>query len=235
MNRVDGKKDLVGRIGQYVQEGVQKLAEKGRNFSDTLVRSRRSGSPYHTVPGFRAGASKYKSVYSKMTYGRYITTAQASRLASYAPSIEHAASTFRVPVELICAVILQESGGKSNAVSHCGAKGLMQLMPGTARTLGVANSLDPHQNIMGGTKYLRDLLNRFDGNIALALAGYNAGEGNVEKYGRRIPPFRETLAYVPSVLKYADTLWRIFASPVKRIAIQPTVTHHTIFTSSRKV
>lgn len=136
-----------------------------------------------------------------------ITVTQANRLAKYAPAIQECSKKYNVPVELICGVILQESGGNHKAVSHAGAKGLMQLMPATAKRFGVANSFDAKQNIDGGTKYLRFLLDRFNGDYKLALAGYNAGEGAVEKYGNKVPPFAETRAYVPNVLAYADTIW----------------------------
>lgn len=138
-----------------------------------------------------------------------ITQQQANRLSKYAPTIQEASRKHNVPVELICGVILQESGGNPRAVSSAGAKGLMQLMPATARRFGVTNSFDAAQNIDGGTKYLRFLLDRFKGDYKLALAGYNAGEGNVEKYGNRVPPFAETRSYVPSVLAYADTIHNI--------------------------
>ena len=151
--------------------------------------------------------------------GRYnqknITVEQANRLAKYAPVIRACSQKYGVPVELICAVMIQESSVKPNAVSHAGAKGLMQLMPGTARRFGVSNSLDPVQNIEGGTKYLRFLLERFKGDVRLALAGYNAGEANVEKYGNKIPPFEETKNYVPSVLAYADTIWNMLREPAQ--------------------
>lgn len=97
---------------------------------------------------------------------------------------------------LIYALMHQESAFKRGAVSVKGARGLMQLMPATAARFGVTNIFDPRQNIEGGTRYLRFLLNSFDGDIALTLAGYNAGEGAVLKYGRRIPPYRETQEYV---------------------------------------
>ena len=97
---------------------------------------------------------------------------------------------------LLYSVMHQESSFKSHAVSPKGARGLMQLMPGTAIRYGVTNIFDPKQNIEGGARYLRFLLDRFDGDINLALAGYNAGEGAVEKYGWQIPPYSETQEYV---------------------------------------
>jgi len=141
-----------------------------------------------------------------------LTMNHATRLAKYAPLILAASKKHNVPVELICGVIIQESGGNPRARSHCGARGLMQLMPATARRFGVRDSYDPAQNIEGGTKYLRFLLDRFNGDLKLAIAGYNAGEGNVQKYGNKIPPFRETQKYVPAVLSYTQTMIDILAS-----------------------
>jgi soluble lytic murein transglycosylase-like protein len=96
-------------------------------------------------------------------------------------------------------VIKQESGFNPMAISSAGARGLMQLMPATARRYGVARVHDPGENIAAGSAYLRDLIDMF-GSLELALAAYNAGEGAVIKYGRRIPPYRETQGYVRSVL-----------------------------------
>ena len=97
---------------------------------------------------------------------------------------------------LIYSIMHQESTFKQRAVSHKGARGLMQLMPGTAARFGVRNIFDPRENIEGGTRYVRWLLDRFRGDVRLALAGYNAGEGAVDKYGWRVPPYSETQNYV---------------------------------------
>ena len=102
---------------------------------------------------------------------------------------------------LVFLVIEQESQFRQRAVSPKGARGLMQLMPGTARRLGVKDSFDPAQNIMGGSRYLKELMNMFGGRVDLALASYNAGEGAVMKYGRAVPPYRETRDYVKKITK----------------------------------
>ena len=120
----------------------------------------------------------------------------------YASQIESAAIATNVEAALIRAVISVESGYNPSAVSRAGAVGLMQLMPETARRYNVADSHDPAQNIHGGAQYLRDLLRMFNNNLQLTLAAYNAGEQAVMKYGNRIPPFRETLEYVPKVMKF---------------------------------
>ena len=120
----------------------------------------------------------------------------------YAPTIARAAKVHRLPPALLHAVITAESAYDPEAVSHAGAVGLMQLMPGTAKRYGVRNRRDPNANVVGGTRYLRDLLNMFDNNVVLALAAYNAGENAVINHGHRIPPYKETQTYVRRVLKY---------------------------------
>jgi len=102
---------------------------------------------------------------------------------------------------LLYSVMHQESTFKPRALSHKGASGLMQLMPGTARRFGVSSIWDPRQNVEGGARYMRFLLNMFKGDVSLALAGYNAGEGAVMKYGYRVPPYNETQEYVRRITK----------------------------------
>jgi soluble lytic murein transglycosylase-like protein len=117
--------------------------------------------------------------------------------------VQQNATTWQVDPALIKAVMANESGFNANATSKVGAQGLMQLMPETAASLGVRNSYDPVQNVAGGTRYLRGLLDRFGGDPRLAVAAYNAGPEAVEKYGG-VPPYAETQNYVQNVLASAD-------------------------------
>jgi soluble lytic murein transglycosylase-like protein len=126
------------------------------------------------------------------------TAGSTSKSAPYEASITEHARRQQVAADLVRAVIQVESAFNPVAVSSKGAMGLMQLMPATARELGVGNPFDPDQNIRGGVAYLRRLLDRYNGNVELALAAYNAGMGNVEKYGD-VPPFKETKRYVKKV------------------------------------
>jgi hypothetical protein len=124
--------------------------------------------------------------------------------SSYNDIIIEAARRFDVDAALVSAVIKAESDYNPRTVSNKGARGLMQLMPATAKRFGVTNSFDPSENIHAGTRYLRWLLNKFDGNADFAVAAYNAGEGNVWKY-EGVPPFRETVNYINRISKHIRT------------------------------
>ena len=113
--------------------------------------------------------------------------------------IDKVAKKHGVDQKLVRALVRQESGFNPNATSHCGAQGLMQLMPATAKGLGVTDAYNPVQNVEGGVKYLKGLLKKYNGNVILALAAYNAGPGAVDKYGN-VPPYKETQNYVKSIL-----------------------------------
>ena len=123
--------------------------------------------------------------------------------AGYAGEIRTAATRYGVPEQLVSAVIRVESGFNARAVSPKGARGLMQLMPETASTLGVRDTFDPRENIEGGVRHLRGLMDRFGNDLPLVLAAYNAGERAVMGYGG-IPPYRETREYVTRVLRLFD-------------------------------
>lgn len=152
------------------------------------------------------------------TAGSTTTSAQSISAAStgqavtgdFASLINQAAQKYDVDPGLVQAVIKAESNFNPNAVSSAGAQGLMQLMPATARGLGVADSLDPAQNIDGGVHFLSQLLSHYNGNVRLAVAAYNAGPGAVDKYNG-IPPYNETQTYVTRVLGYfnSNNEWQV--------------------------
>ncbi|HLW23379.1 MAG TPA: lytic transglycosylase domain-containing protein [Steroidobacteraceae bacterium] len=133
--------------------------------------------------------------------GEHYDAMLLARATRYDAIIEKAATSAAVEPNLLRAVIVVESGFNSRAVSKRGAVGLMQLMPATATRFGVSNPFDPKENVHAGARYLRFLMDRFGHDVRLALAAYNAGEEAVDRNGGHIPPFSETLAYVPRVLK----------------------------------
>jgi hypothetical protein len=138
----------------------------------------------------------------------------------YVKEIDEAAQRYGVPVKLVSAVIRAESGFNPRAVSRKGAQGLMQLMPTTASVLGVRNSFDPRENIDGGVRHLRALIDRFPNRLPLAIAAYNAGEKAVTQYGG-IPPYPETQDYVAKVLQF-------YGSPVEGGTTPPTRIYQTV-------
>ena len=151
------------------------------------------------------GVVHFSNVPQDPRFRIYIRTGRkdATRyIRDYEDIIKRASDRFGVDDSLIKAVIKAESDFDPMAVSHKGAQGLMQLMPGTAEMLDVNDPFDPEANILGGTRYLGDLLKRFDGDLRLALAAYNAGPERVASY-RAIPPFEETRVFVERVIEYA--------------------------------
>lgn len=125
------------------------------------------------------------------------------RLKKFEPVIEEASKIYGVHTDIIKSIILAESAGNEKAVSKANAKGLMQLIDSTAAEMGVRNSFDPEQNILGGTKYFSQLLKQYNGNLKLAFAAYNAGPQNVNKYND-VPPFEETKNYVARIFGYLN-------------------------------
>ncbi len=181
--------DRMNLINQYVQgtnQGTVAIAapsEKKNNFEQTL----------NKIVSGNQGLGSLSNVINSSD--NITTNTELDEIFA------KAAETYDVPEELLKAVAKAESGFNPNAVSKCGAMGVMQLMPATAKALGVVDAYDPEQNIMGGANYISQKLKAYDGDITLALAAYNAGSGNVAKYGG-VPPFAETQNYIKKILGY---------------------------------
>ncbi|MEA3366091.1 MAG: lytic transglycosylase domain-containing protein [Candidatus Hydrogenedentes bacterium] len=165
---------------------------------------------YRSDPGYTEIDLDYEPIVVAKKYKRYTSPTEYDQSVIESLVAEYA-KQYSLQENLVYAVIRVESNGDPNAVSHAGARGLMQLMPGTAKEMGVTNIIDPAQNIAGGAQYLSKLVTFFEGDVRLALAGYNAGPENVRKYGG-IPPFRETQNYVRDVLHW----WRVYNSSSTR-------------------
>jgi len=163
-----------------------------RSFAAEWVGSR-SYADYHRPP------ARSESTVTSALKAAASSDAGSDSEGSIQDSIRRAAATYNLPEKLIESVIRAESGFQPDAVSPAGAQGLMQLMPATARQLGVADPFDVQQNIDGGARYLRQMMDRFDGDLKLALAAYNAGPGTVARYDGDVP-YRETRDYVKRVL-----------------------------------
>lgn len=159
----------------------------GRN-CQVLVREQQRRSPTKA----RAATQRPRPAARDRSPGRY---------TRYDGFIREAAGLYQLPEPFIRAVMRVESDFTPEAVSHAGAMGLMQLMPRTAAAMGVRDPFDPRQNILGGTRYLRILANKFNGDLVLTVAAYNAGEGAVMRY-RGVPPYAETRRYVQRVLRH---------------------------------
>ena len=149
-----------------------------------------------------AAAAESKAGKTGTDFSDYMSSLNGKSYGDYLEQIfQKASDTYNVSKDLLKAMAKAESDFKSDITSHAGAMGIMQLMPSTAASLGVTDAFDPEQNIMGGAKYISQLLERYNGNLSYAVAAYNAGSGNVSKYGG-IPPFKETQNYVAKVMQY---------------------------------
>lgn len=133
-------------------------------------------------------------------------TAQLTRNTQYHPMIERVSDEVGIDADLLHAMIKVESNYKPQAVSHKGARGLLQVMPATGKRFGYTNLMDPEHNLRAGATYMKWLIGHFDNDLTLALAGYNAGEGAVKKYGRTVPPYKETRHYVKKVMEHYNHL-----------------------------
>jgi soluble lytic murein transglycosylase-like protein len=166
-------------------------------YADIYVYADRDGVLHFTNVPTSSQSSSYK-VYIKETPKKPLESYNEDLFDHV---ISEASQTHGISFSLLKALIKTESDFNPRAVSSAGARGLMQLMPENIKTLNIKNPFDPRENIMGGTRYLKQLINRFNGKLPLALAAYNAGPGVVEKY-QRIPPFQETENFVKQVMEY---------------------------------
>lgn len=191
---------LFGGLGS---SNYSQLLKNLSNNSNSLNNPNNSSLYYNGTAPVYTPSSVYNSYVNQQSLSNSVNpaagSANVSSNHSFDAIIKKASATFGIPEKMIKSVIKQESGFNPNSTSSAGAGGLMQLMPGTAKYLGVSNVYNAEQNIMGGTKYLKQLFDKFGGSYKLMLAAYNAGPGAVAKYGG-IPPYNETANYVNNIM-----------------------------------
>ncbi len=187
------------RAEYVVLQSGQRLVVTGYQIIGDKYRLQMNGG-YVDIPVSEVVAIEPEEVFTPNPPPPKPTLSSNTQFSQY---IQSAANRFNVDADLISSVIAIESNYNPRAISRKNARGLMQLIPGTAFRLGVQNPFDPHENIDAGTRYLSELLHRYDNNLILALAAYNAGPQNVQKYGA-VPPFPETMSYVRKVKNNYD-------------------------------
>lgn len=186
----------------YAQSNLDRKVSNDTGRSVLIIGSNHDGNTEKTVPIHDGSVSNIEEErYIVNTKDNPPSVSGKKEEYLYHQIILQTASLHKIDPALVKAIIMAESGYNPRATSEKGAKGLMQLMPGTAKALGVEDVFDPHQNIIAGVRYFKQLVSRFNGDVKLALAAYNAGSKNVRRY-KGIPPFKGTQYYIKKVFKY---------------------------------